>query len=169
MSNFSIASRTFGDDPFPFELTAPTSNSQGSFTYEVTGMGGVATISGSTVTIVGAGETHITATQAANGGYTDGGTSTIFTVNQATTEITGLLNETLSVHDPTRITYIFSNNTEVAFTVESSNANVATVSIEGSGLTVIAVGAGETTITVTQAASQNYTAGSIQATFNVIE
>jgi len=133
-------------------------------------MGGVATISGNTVTIVGAGETNISAYQAANGGYTDGGTSTHFIVNQATTEITGLSNHTLSVNQNYSIN-ISSNNTEVAFTVESSNANVATVSIEGSALTVIAVGAGETTITVTQAASHytNYTAGSIQATFNVIE
>ena len=166
LSNFSIASKTFGNDPF--ELTAPTSNSQGSFTYEVTGMGGVATISGSTVTIVGAGETYITASQAANGKYPFVMITTTFTVNQATTQITGLSNHTLSVNQNYSIN-ISSNNTEVAFTVESSDANVAIVSIEGSALTVMAVGAGETTITVTQAASQNYTAGSIQATFNVIE
>jgi surface protein len=78
LSNFSIPNKTPNDPPF--ELTAPTSDSQGSFTYAVTGTAGVADISGNMVTIVGAGSTTITATQAVNGNYTTGNISTTFTV-----------------------------------------------------------------------------------------
>jgi hypothetical protein len=51
-----------------FDLTAPTSNSTGAFTY-TSSNSAVATVSGSTVTIVGAGSTTITATQASAGNY----------------------------------------------------------------------------------------------------
>jgi surface protein len=51
-----------------FELTAPTSNSAGAFTYSSSNLA-VATVSGTTVTIVGAGSTTITATQAATATY----------------------------------------------------------------------------------------------------
>lgn len=78
LSNFWIDSLTFGDAPF--DIADPSSDSLGSFTYGVTGNAGVATISGSTVTIVGVGSTTITATQAANGNYTTGNISTTFTV-----------------------------------------------------------------------------------------
>jgi len=51
-----------------FNLTAPDSNSPGSFTYESSDSS-VATISGSMVTIVGEGTTTITATQAPSGNF----------------------------------------------------------------------------------------------------
>ena len=49
----------------PFLLTAPTTNSDGAFTYSSSNLA-VATVSGSTVTIVGAGSTTITATNGSN-------------------------------------------------------------------------------------------------------
>jgi surface protein len=52
----------------PFELTAPTTNSNGAFTYTSSNPA-VATVSGTTVTLVGAGSTTITATQAATATY----------------------------------------------------------------------------------------------------
>lgn len=55
----------------PFALTDPTSNSTGAFTYTSSNTG-VATISGTTVTIVGAGTSIITANQAAAGAYLAG-------------------------------------------------------------------------------------------------
>ncbi len=66
LSGFSVASKTFGDAPFA--LTAPSTNSDGAFTYSSSNPA-VATISGRTVTIVGAGTTTITATQAATFNY----------------------------------------------------------------------------------------------------
>lgn len=66
LGNFTVPSKVVGDADF--NLTAPTSNSSGAFTYTSSNTS-VATISGSTVTIVGAGSTTITATQAAAGNF----------------------------------------------------------------------------------------------------
>ena len=54
-----------------FTLSAPTSNSTGSFSYSSANTS-VATISGSTVTVVGIGSSVITATQAAADSYSSG-------------------------------------------------------------------------------------------------
>jgi gliding motility-associated-like protein len=77
MSNFANLSKYVGD--VPFTLTAPTSNSAGTFTY-TSSNASVATISGSNVTITGPGTTTITATQAANGLYTEGTITATLTV-----------------------------------------------------------------------------------------
>lgn len=66
LGNFTVPAKVVGDTNF--NLTAPTSNSSGAFTYTSSNTS-VATISGSTVTIVGAGSTTITATQEAAGTY----------------------------------------------------------------------------------------------------
>ena len=66
VGTFTVPAKVVGDAAF--DLTAPTSNSTGAFTY-TSSNAGVATISGSTVTIVGAGTSTITATQAAAGSY----------------------------------------------------------------------------------------------------
>jgi hypothetical protein len=79
ITNFSVPSKLIGDGPF--QLTAPTSNSNGAFTYTVTGAPGVATISGNTVTIVGGGTTIITATQAAAGAFGPGSITASFVVS----------------------------------------------------------------------------------------
>ncbi len=59
---FTVPNKLNGDPAF--DLTAPTSNSTGGFTY-ISSNTAVATISGKTVTIVGVGVTTITATQEA--------------------------------------------------------------------------------------------------------
>ena len=69
LSNFNIPAKLLGNPAFT--LTAPTSNSGGSFSYS-SGNTNVATISGSTVTIVGVGTSIITATQAPFGIYGSG-------------------------------------------------------------------------------------------------
>lgn len=66
-------------DP-PFLLSDPESNSSGAFTFTSTNAA-VATVSGRTVTIVGAGTTTIVSTQAAHGNYTSGSGSTTLTVS----------------------------------------------------------------------------------------
>lgn len=77
ITGFSVPAKIMGDAPFA--ITPPTSNSAGSFTY-TSSNSAVATISGSTITVVGAGTSTITATQAANGSYSTGSTTALFTV-----------------------------------------------------------------------------------------
>ena len=62
---FSVADHTYGDIPFTISAT---SNSTGAFTYTV--VSGPATISGSTVTLTGAGTVVLRASQAADSNYT---------------------------------------------------------------------------------------------------
>jgi len=78
ITNFTVPSETVG--AAPFTLTAPTSNSPGAFTYSSSDAT-VATISGNTVTIVGAGTTIITATQAAASSYSGGSISSNLVVS----------------------------------------------------------------------------------------
>ncbi|GGH14382.1 FISUMP domain-containing protein [Mucilaginibacter phyllosphaerae] len=76
-SGFTVAAKLVTDAPFT--LVAPASNSTGAFTYSSSNTA-VATISGSTVTIKGAGNTEITATQQAAGMYASGSSKAILTV-----------------------------------------------------------------------------------------
>jgi hypothetical protein len=69
---FNVPAKTVG--AAAFNLTAPTSNSTGAFSYTSSNLN-VATISGSTVTIIGAGTSVITATQAAAGSFGSGSTT----------------------------------------------------------------------------------------------
>lgn len=76
--SFTVANHTYGDAPFAL---AATSNSSGSFTYSL--VSGPATVSGSTLTITGAGQVTVQASEAANGNYTAGTLNASFTVSQA--------------------------------------------------------------------------------------
>lgn len=78
LSNFSMPVKTFGDAPF--NITPPTSNSNGAFTYSSNNTA-VATISGNTITITGFGNAVITATQAATATYASGTISSTLIVN----------------------------------------------------------------------------------------
>ena len=86
IGTFTVPAKNYGDAAFA--LTAPTSNSAGAFSYTSSNTS-VATISGTTVTIVGAGSSTITATQAANGNYTSGTATATFTVNARAVTLTG--------------------------------------------------------------------------------
>lgn len=76
--------KTYGDASFTISAV---SNSVGDITYESSDTA-VATIVGSTVTIVGAGTATITATQLASGDYTSGITTATLTVGKATSTVT---------------------------------------------------------------------------------
>ena len=147
-----------------FNLTNPTSNSTGAFSYSSSNLN-IATIIGNTVTIVGAGICTITATQAETTNYTSGSTSAPLQVNQATPTITNFSIPTKTILDSSfAITQPNSNSTG-AFSYSSSNGTVATVS----GNIVTIIGLGETVITATQAETTNYTSGSIITIFHVIK
>jgi hypothetical protein len=160
ISNFTVAAQNFGSSPF--SLTVPTSNSGGSFTY-ISNNTSVATISGNTVTIVGGGSSTIIATQASSTNYTSGNISATFTVNPIAPTIS---NFTVAAQNfgssPFSLTAPTSDSGG-SFTYISSNTSVATIS----GNTVTLVGPGTTTITATQAATSNYTSGTITATFTI--
>ena len=64
----------------PFEITPPTSDSTGAYTYTSSDES-VATISGSTITILRAGTSVITATQEATEFYVEGTITAEFQVN----------------------------------------------------------------------------------------
>lgn len=77
LGTFSNVNKYLGD--IPFTLTPPSSNSAGTFSY-VSSNTGVATVAGSTVTLVSNGTSTITATQAANGNFTTGTKTMTLTV-----------------------------------------------------------------------------------------
>jgi hypothetical protein len=74
---FGVDSKVYGSSAF--KLTAPASPSSGAWTY-TSSVPGVATVTGSTVTIKGVGTTTIRATQAAKGNYTGASKTATFTV-----------------------------------------------------------------------------------------
>jgi hypothetical protein len=78
ITGFSIPEKLTTDADF--DIIDPTSTSNGAFTYTSSNTS-VATVSGNTIDIVGAGTTIITANQAASGGYNAGSATTTFVVN----------------------------------------------------------------------------------------
>lgn len=78
ITGFAVPAKLVG--AAPFTLTPPTSNSTGAFTYTSSNPA-VATISGTTVTVVGAGTSIITANQEAAGSYSAGNATAIFSVS----------------------------------------------------------------------------------------
>ena len=160
ITNFNIPTKIYGDSPF--QITQPTSNSDGAFSYASSNTS-VATISGNTITIVGGGISTITATQAATTNYTSGTMPTTFTVTQSTPTIGPLsipsqmsMGQSYTIANP-------SSNSNGSFNYTSSNPLVETIS---SGNILTAVGVGSTTITATQAATLDYTSGSVEAISN---
>jgi len=160
LSGFSAITKTFGNAAF--SIVAPTTNSNGAFTYTSSNTA-VATIAGSTVTIVGAGTATITASQASNANFTAATTTATMTVSQATTVLTGFSaitktfgNAAFTITQPT-------TNSNGAFTYTSSDTAVATIT----GTTVTIIGAGTSTITASQASTTNFTAGTTTDTLTV--
>ena len=160
IGTLTISTKTFGDASF--DITDPSSNSAGAFSYTSSNTS-VATVSGATLTIIGAGQTTITANQAAFGNYTAGSTTATFQVNQSSPTIGTLTVSTKTFGDASFDITDPSSNSAGAFSYTSSNTSVATVS--GSTLTII--GAGQTTITANQVASGNYITGTTTSTFQV--
>ncbi|TAE16649.1 MAG: T9SS C-terminal target domain-containing protein [Bacteroidetes bacterium] len=144
----ALTARTFGDAPFTLSATA-SSGLAVSYTSSNTN---VATISGNTVTIVGAGTANITASQAGNTNYNPA-TNVVqaLTVNKANQTITFNIFPNKTFGDaPFALSATASSGLAVSYT--SSNTSVATIS----GNTVTIVGAGTSTITASQAGNTNY-------------
>ena len=162
IGTFAAINKTFGDAAFT--LTAPTSLSTGAFTYASDNTA-VATVSGSSVTIVGAGTANITATQATDANYNPASVTAVLTVAKATPTLSSFADINKTTTDaPFTLTAPISSAGTGAITYSSSNTAVATVS----GSTVTPVGIGTSIITATQAADANYLAATISSTLTVI-
>ena len=144
----ALAEKIVGDSPF--DLTA-TASSGLAVTYASSNTD-VATISDNTVTIVGAGTTNITASQAGNDDYAAASDVVQnLVVNKANQSITFDALPTKTIGDAAfNLTATASSGLAVSYS--SSDANVATIA----GSTVTIVGAGTTTITASQAGNANY-------------
>lgn len=161
LGSFTVPAKRMGS--LPFLLTPPTSNSAGTFTYSSADTS-IATISGSMVTVAGIGTTTITATQAANAGYSSISITATFTVSQLEPPTFGIFNVPSKMMGsiPFQLTAPTSNSGGL-FSYTSSNTAVATIS----GTTVTVVGAGTSTITATQAAFGTFASGTTTAIFTV--
>ncbi|WP_162303814.1 Ig-like domain-containing protein [Paracnuella aquatica] len=162
ISGFATLNKTYGDAPF--QLTAPTSNSTGAFTYTSSNTS-VATINGSTVTIVGAGSATITATQAADANYVGGSVTAELTVIKAMPVITGFVQINKTYGDaPFVITAPTSTSTGL-FNYISSDPSVAMVA----GNTITIMGAGTASIIAHQVDDANYMSSSVATTIIVVK
>lgn len=150
----SISPKTFGDADFSLNATASSGLTVTYGSSDPT----VATVSGNTVHIVGAGSADITASQAGNGSYNPA-TDVVknLAINKADQTISFGALPSKQVGDPDfALSATATSGLTVAFS--SSNPSVATVS----GNTVTIVGAGSTTITASQAGDANYNAATGQ-------
>ena len=153
----SDITKTYGDSSFDL---SPSSSSTGSYSYTSLDTG-VASILGSTVTIVGAGTVTIEATQATSPNYLEGLKTVTLTVNKGIPTITLLDIMTTYGENAFEISAISNSTGAISYTI--ANPEVATIS----GTTVTIIGAGSTTIEATQAESPNYQLGSITRTLTV--
>ena len=160
LSAFAIASRDFGS--VPFTLNLPTSNSSGAFSFASSDPA-VASIVGNVVTVVGAGTTAITATQAAAANYTSKTVTALFVVNPIVPTLSAFAIDSRDFGSVPFTLNLPTSNSLGTFSYASSDLVVA--SIVGNVVTV--VGAGTTTITATQAATTNYKSRTITASFVV--
>ncbi len=160
LTNFSVPEKSFGSADFV--LVPPTSNTNAIFTYTSSNLS-VATIARNVVTIVGIGSSTITATQASSANYTSGMISATFTVSKTTPLLTNFVVPARAVGDASFSLVAPTSNSDGAFTYTSSDLSVAT--IEENVVTI--VGSGTSTITATQASTNNFLSGSTTALFEV--
>ena len=162
IGSFNIPSQNYSSGA-TFTITPPSSNSTGAFSYASSDTS-IATVSGSTVTILQAGTVTITATQAADDNYTSGTASASLTINTTSPTIGSFSIPTQNYSSGATFTITPpSSNSTGAFSYASSNTTIASVS--GSIVTILQ--AGTVTITATQAADDNYTSGTATASLTI--
>ncbi len=146
--SFSVPNHTYGDAPFP---VSATSNSTGAIAYSV--VSGPATVSGSTVTLTGAGAVVLLASQSASGTYAAATQNTSFTVAAGSQTITFATPASPITYGaaPVSLSASASSSLAVTFSVLSGPASV-------SGSTLTITGAGTVMVAVDQAGNQNYAA-----------
>ncbi len=163
-ASFAVpSSKTFGNAPFSFD-TLPTSNNTSVAIVYSSSNTSVATVdaSGTTITIVRAGDVSFNATQAETNQYNAATkTSNTLTVARGTSTLSAASFAVPSSKTFGNAPFSFdtlptSNNTSVAIIYSSSNTSVATV--DASGATITIVGAGDVSFNATQAETNQYNA-----------
>jgi hypothetical protein len=153
--SFTVPNHTYGDAPF---TVSAASNSTGAITYSV--VSGPATISGSTVTLTGAGTVVLQASQVAAGNYASGAQTATFTeAGQAPTITFTVPNHTYG-DAPFTVSATSNSSGAITYSVASGSATL-------SGSTVTLTGVGTVVLTASQAAAGNYAVGTQSATFSV--
>ena len=158
LSGLSDMTKNYGDDDFSLSASSP---STGAIMYSSSDTS-VATISGTTVTIVGAGSAIITASQTADDNYNSATTTVTLTVSKDSPTLSGLSNISKTYGD-SDFSLSASSSSTGAITYSSSDNSVATIS----GTTVTIVGAGSAIITASQTAVDNYNSATITASLTV--
>ena len=161
ITNFSVPAKNIGDASF--NLTAPTTNSSGEFTYTSSNLA-VATIVGTTITIVGVGSSTITASQASNANFLAGTITATFIVSKLTTVITNFSVPAKIFGDGAFYITTPTSNRGGGIAYTSSNTAVATIT---GGNIIQIIGAGTSTITAIQASTDTYESGTATAVFQV--
>ena len=158
---FNDVTKSFIDPDF--NLSA-TSSSTGAFTY-TTADTDVATVSGNTVSIVGAGTTTVTVSQAADINYNTATATMTLTVGKINPTLSGFnaLVKTYGDPDFELSTPIKNSDNTGTFSYSSSDSNI--ISLSGTTATILK--AGVVTITANLAADNNYNTASITTTIIV--
>jgi hypothetical protein len=153
----SIADQTYGTAPF---TVLAISNSPGAITYSV--ISGPASISGSTITLTGAGTVTLQAEQASNGSYVAATTRTSFNVNGAIPSLAFVTipDQTYGAA-PFTISATSNSSGVISYSVVSGPASV-------SGNTVTITKTGRVTLIASQVAIGNFASGTATISFNVI-
>jgi ELWxxDGT repeat protein len=150
--------KRFGDAPFDLTATTP---SDLPITFEI--LSGPATISGNTVSITGAGDVTVKASQAGNANYLSASSQQTFTVIKATQTITfDRIPGKQSNDVPFNLTATSSSGLPIIFEVVSGPATI-------SGNTLTITGTGDVTVRATQAGNDNYDSASEEQTFTVLK
>ncbi|MCX6528768.1 MAG: Ig-like domain-containing protein, partial [Actinobacteria bacterium] len=153
LGRFTVPAVTYGDAAFTID--EPSSNSSGGwrFTSSKPDVVEVSALTGR-ATIKGAGSTTITATQSAVKGFEQASITALLIVARDTPVLGAYTTASRTFGDESFVLKNPTSNSPGAFTVESSDESVAKFS-KTSGRLVIS-GAGRTTITATQAATDDY-------------
>jgi hypothetical protein len=151
-----IAAKTYGNPPF---AVSATSASTGAVTYAV--VSGAATISGSTVTLTGAGTVVLRASQAASGDYATASSTTSFTVTaEAPTLSFAPISAKTYGNPPFAVSATSASSGAVTYAVVNGPATIA-------GNMVTLTGAGTVMLSASQVASGNYASATTNASFIV--
>ena len=146
----TLSPKAFGDAAFDLIATASSSLAVSYASSNTT----VATISGKTVTIVGAGSTTITASQGGNANYNAASDVTqILTISKVNQTITFGTVATKTVGDPA---FTLAATASSSLAVSYSTTTATKISISGSQVTLVA--AGQATVKGSQAGNTSYNA-----------
>ena len=143
---FDNLTKVYGDANF--NLTT-TSSSTGAYIYNIANTN-IATVTGNNVTIIGAGITAITVSQAEDSNYNAATASMTLSVNKAFPLIN--FDDLTKVFGDANFNLTITSSSTGAYNYNISNTNVANVT----GNTVTIIGAGSTAVTVTQEEDSNY-------------